>query len=271
MDNATQLRYHPDSVGPVELDSNISKPDSRRVQVPSELGGVDLDTAAIRVIVADDDPYTRRALRDAVHGGEIVVITEAANGREAIELARHYKPDVVVMDLVMPGIDGLEATRAITAADDDIKVVVLTSSDSDELGLVSLAAGAVGFVAKSVDLEALRRAIISAHEGQAVVSRQLTMVLIDGFRAANRSGAGVRPIKSPLTDREWEVLDLICEGGTTDSIAEELVLTYETVRSHIKNILRKLNVHSREEAAIEAHRMRSMMLMPGAAPGTTAL
>jgi two-component system, NarL family, response regulator LiaR len=264
MDKSPTLRYHLVSV--VLAGPDASQPDpreqpGRRVLERDE---------PIRVILADDDPYSRRVLRDVLHGGDIVVIAEASNGREAIELAHHYKPDIVVMDLVMPGIDGLEATRAIAAGDEGTKVIILTSSDSDELGLVSLTSGAVGFLAKSVDLDSLRRAVISAHEGEAVVSRQLTMLLVESFRAASQSGVGVRPIKSPLTDREWEVLDLMCEGGTTDSIADELVLTYETVRSHVKNILRKLDVHSREDAVIEAHRVRSMMLMSGAPSNTPA-
>jgi len=268
MDKSAQPRYQLVFVVLPDTGGAFSQPDPRQEHRRREFER-DSGPDPIRVILADDDPYTRRVLRDALHGGDIIVIAEASNGREAIELAQHYAPDIVVMDLVMPGIDGLEATRAITESTDDIKVIILTSSDSDELGLVSLTTGAVGFVAKSVDLDALRRAVISAHDGQAVVSRQLTMLLIDSFRAANQSGAGVRPIKSPLTDREWEVLDLICEGGTTDSIAEELVLTYETVRSHVKNILRKLGVHSREEAVIEAHRVRSMMLMSGTPTDTT--
>ncbi len=222
----------------------------------SELDAMDDAATPIRVVITDDDPFTRRALRDALHGGRIMVIAEASNGREAIELSRHYRPDIVIMDVVMPGIDGLAATRVITA-DGDTKVIILTSSESDDLGLVSLSSGAAGFVPKSVDLVALRRAIVAAHHGEAVVSRQLTRLLVDNFRTTSQSGAGVRPIKSPLTDREWEVLDLICEGGTTDSIADELVLSYETVRSHVKSILRKLNVHSRAEAVTEAQRLRS--------------
>jgi len=221
----------------------------------------DAATAApLRVIVADDDAFARRVLRDTLQGAGVTVIAEAANGREAIELARYYKPDVVVMDLVMPGMDGLEATRAITAGT-SVKVLVLTSSDDDEVGLMSLRSGAIGFVSKSVELEALPRAVASAHRGEAVVSRRLTMRLVDAVRSAGENGSGVRPVRSPLTSREWEVLDLMCDGNTTDEIAEALVLSPETVRSHVKNILRKLGVRSRADAILEARRMRSTIVV----------
>ncbi len=223
----------------------------------------DADDAAvpIRVVIADDDALARRVVRDALQDAGLTVIAEAVNGREAIELARYYRPDVVVMDAIMPGIGGLEATQAITAGSSTIKVVVLTSSDDEELGLMSLRSGAVGFVSKSVALSALPRAVASAHRGEAVVSRRLTMRLVDAVRSAGRDGSGVRPVRSPLTSREWEVLDLMCDGGSTDDIADALVLSPETVRSHVKNILRKLGVGSRSDAIHEARRMRSAIVV----------
>jgi two-component system, NarL family, response regulator LiaR len=187
-------------------------------------GSGPLDDDPLRVIVVDDDPLARRMLRDVLQEAGIVVIAEAGGGREAIELSNYYKPDVVVMDLVMPGIDGIAATRQIVSQTPDVRVVMLTSSDSEDVGLLTLRAGASGFLCKSVVRE---------------------------------DGAGMRPIRSPLTPREWEVLDLLCQERSTDDIADTLVLSVETVRSHIKSVLRKLGVRSRQEAIKAAGRLRS--------------
>lgn len=224
--------------------------------VPEEADGARTDEP-LRVIVADDDPLARRVVRDALEAGGIVVIAEAANGREAVELSLYYKPDVVLMDLVMPDVDGIQATRRILAREPDVEIVILTSSDDDEVGIVGLRAGASGFLNKRAGVEALPRALRGAIAGEALVSRRLTMRLVDTIRRTRADGAGIRPVRSRLTPREWEVLDLLCDGQSTDEIADALVLSSETVRSHIKNLLRKLGVSSRQEAVKEAGRMRA--------------
>jgi two-component system, NarL family, response regulator LiaR len=211
----------------------------------------------LRVIVADDDPLARRVVRDALEAGGIVVIAEASTGREAVELSLHYKPDVVLMDLVMPDGDGIQATRRILARAPDLEVVILTSSSDDDIGIVGLRAGASGFLNKRAGVEALPRALRGAAAGEAVISRRMTMRLVDSMRRAPADGAGLRPVRSRLTPREWEVLDLLCAGQSTDEIADTLVLSAETVRSHIKNLLRKLGVSSRQAAIDEARRMRA--------------
>ena len=223
--------------------------------------------APLRVIVADDDPLARRVVRDALEAGGIVVVAEATTGREAIELSLYYKPDVVLMDLVMPDGDGIHATRRILAREPGLEVVILTSSDDDDVGLVGLRAGASGFLNKRAGVDALPRALRGAAAGEAVVSRRLTMRLVDSMRRARTDGAGVRPVRSRLTPREWEVLDLLCAGQSTDDIADTLVLSSETVRSHIKNLLRKLGVRSREAAVEEARRMRADLAGVGDAMG----
>jgi NarL family two-component system response regulator LiaR len=198
----------------------------------------------LRVIVADDDPLARRVVRDALEAGGIVVIAEAASGREAVELSLYYKPDVVLMDLVMPDGDGIQATRRILAREPRTEVVILTASDDDDVGIVGLRAGASGFLNKRAGVDA----------------RRMTMRLVDSMRRTRPDGAGIRPVRSRLTPREWEVLDLLCAGQSTDEIADGLVLSAETVRSHIKNLLRKLNVRSRREAVEQAKRLRSQMI-----------
>jgi DNA-binding NarL/FixJ family response regulator len=211
----------------------------------------------LRAIIVDDDPLARRVVRDALQFADIVVIAEASNGREAIELTRFYKPEVVLMDVVMPGIDGIEATRRISKEVPSARVVILTRSDEDDLALLGLRAGAVGYLTKDVSVEAIPRALRGAHAGEAAISRNLSMRLVERLRLVPEGGVGVRPVKSPLTPREWEVLDLLCADQSTDDIADTLVLSVETVRSHIKNLLRKLGVRSREEAVALAVNLRS--------------
>ncbi len=216
------------------------------------------DDAALRTIVADDDPLVRRLIRDTLQRAGVTVIAEAATGREAVELAIFYRPDIVLIDFMMPEMDGIEATRRIYAHDPGIGIVLLTGAGDDELGLRCLRAGASGYLSKEVELEALPRALRGVMAGEAAISRRFAMSLIERFRASPSGGAGLRPVRSRLTDREWEVLDLLATGATTDEIARGLVLSPETVRSHLKNLYRKLEVNSREDAVRAASRLRSL-------------
>jgi NarL family two-component system response regulator LiaR len=211
----------------------------------------------VRAIVADDDPFARKMIKEALQGAGVVVIAEAHNGRQAVDLTRHYQPDVVLMDVVMPELDGISATRRIIKENPDQLVVILTTADDDEIGLLGLRAGASGFLAKDVDVEVLPQAIQGALHGEAAISRRLSKRLVEQLRKAPEGRAGLRPVKSPLTPREWEVIDLLAQAKTTDQVAQELVLASETVRSHVKNILRKLGARSRDEAVAIARRMRS--------------
>jgi NarL family two-component system response regulator LiaR len=124
------------------------------------------------------------------------------------------------------------------------------------MGLLGLRAGAAGFLTKDVDINVVPRALLGALEGEAVISRRLGMRLVERLRHAPDGATGLRPVKSPLTPREWEVIDLLYEGRTTDQIAEILVLSTETVRSHVKHILRKLDARTRAEAVAIAQQMR---------------
>src|SRR6201999_3078622 len=214
--------------------------------------------AVLRTIVADDDPLVRRLIRDTLQRGDVTVIAEASTGREAVELALFYRPDVVVMDYMMPEMDGIEATRRIYEHDPAIRVVLLSGAGDDELGLRGLRAGAAGYLSKEVELDSLPRALRDALEGEAAIYRRLAMQLVESYRSTQMGGAGMRPVRSRLTDREWEVLDLLSTGATTDEIARNLVLSPETVRSHLKNLYRKLEVNSREDAVQAASRLRSL-------------
>jgi len=213
----------------------------------------------LQAVIADDDPFARRVVKDVLQKAGVRVIAEARNGRQAVELTLFYRPDVVVMDVVMPELDGIVATRQIRKALPEQLVIVLTGAgeEDQELGLQALRAGASGFLSKDVEIDALPRALEGVRAGEAAISRKMTRTLIDRLRDAPSGSSGMRPVKSPLTAREWEVIDLLKADRTTDQIADELVLSTETVRSHVKNILRKLAVRSRQEAVDAADRMRN--------------
>jgi two-component system, NarL family, response regulator LiaR len=216
------------------------------------------DPQPLRTIVADDDPLVRRLIRDTLQMDGVTVIAEASTGREAVELALFYRPDVVVMDYMMPEMDGIEATRRIYEQAPDVRVVMLTGAADPEVGMRGLRAGASGFLSKDMELSSLPRALRSTIEGEAAISRRLAMHLVQHYRSAPAAGMGLRPVRSSLTDREWEVLDLLSGGATTEDIARLLVLSTETVRSHLKNLYRKLEVRTRGEAIEAAVRLREL-------------
>lgn len=209
------------------------------------------------MLIADDDPIVRRLIRDVLQEAGITVVAEAEDGRDAVNLARFYRPDVVLMDVVLPGIDGLEALATI-AADGDVtsKVVMLSVRSERELALLAVRKGASGYLNKDVDMTVLPRALRDVAAGKAALSRESTATLIEYVHELPASGVGMRPVRSVLTSREWEVIDLLCEHHATDEIADGLVLSTDTVRTHVKNIMRKLDVHSRAELIAAAERLR---------------
>jgi NarL family two-component system response regulator LiaR len=218
----------------------------------------DTEPETLRAVIADDDPFARRVIKEVLQKAGVLVIAEARNGRQAVELTLFYRPDVVVMDVVMPELDGIIATRQIRKAIPEQLVIVLTGAgeEDQELGLQALRAGASGFLSKDVEIDSLPRALEGVRAGEAAISRKMTRMLIDRLRDTPTGSSGMRPVKSPLTAREWEVIDLLKASKSTDQMADELVLSTETVRSHVKNILRKLDVRSREDAVAAADRMR---------------
>src|SRR3954469_18510666 len=207
----------------------------------------------VRVLLVDQDPLVRRVVRDALAGGGISVVAEAGDGREAIDLASRCKPDVVLMDLVLPELDGPATIRRIVSASPLVRVVVLTAAKDAHAGVTALKSGASGYVTKDVELSTLPRIIAAVADGEAAVSRAFVSVLIDRLRSAPEGNAGLRPVRSRLTPREWEVMDLLCGGLSLDDVTDVLVVSSETARSHMQRAMRKLGVHSRE-AAIEAVR-----------------
>jgi two-component system, NarL family, response regulator LiaR len=214
-----------------------------------------LDT--IHVVIADSDPLARRVVRDALQDRTgFVVPAEASTGPEAVELSLHYRPDITLMETSLPGLDGLAATRQIRDQAPEVRVLIFSRDDKENIQLQALQAGAAGFVSKNVPVETVSRVVQRVVSGEAAISRKMTMRLIERLRQLPEGGTGMRPVRSPLTEREWEVLDLLCQGKNTRDIAEALVLSEETIYSHSKNLLRKLHVHSREEAIEAAGQLR---------------
>ncbi|HEU4975469.1 MAG TPA: response regulator transcription factor [Baekduia sp.] len=210
-----------------------------------------------RVVVVDDADALRARLRQALQDGGIVVIAEADNGRDAADLAAHFRPDVVVMDVVMANGDGLFATKAIAQRAPGVRVLLLTGSEDVEIGMVGLRAGAAGHLIKGAPDADVVAAVRRVAAGEPVIGPELTWRLIESMRSLPPGGLGVRPVRSRLTPREWEVLDLLCAGMSVDQIADELVLARDTVRTHVKRLLRKLGAHSQAEAISIANGMRA--------------
>jgi DNA-binding NarL/FixJ family response regulator len=204
------------------------------------------------VLVADDDPLARVVLRRALNDGGIKVIAEAASASETTELAAKRLPDVVLMDAALH-----ERTNgAGFPCSADVRVLVLANVLDPDQALRSLRCGANGYLTKDINMSVLPSVVRAIADGEAAVSRRLTMELIERLRSLPDGEVGTRPVKSELTTREWEVLDLLCLERSTTSIAEELFVTTDTVRSHIRNITRKLRKDSREEAVEAAQSLR---------------
>ena len=201
----------------------------------------------LRVLLADDDPLARRVVRDALQEAGWSVVADASSGREAVELALHYRPDLVLMDVAMPDLDGIGAAQAIHDRAPEVRVVMLSTSDDDDIAMLGIRAGASGYLTKDVDVVHIPGMLQRVIEGEPAVSPRFTATLIEELRRLPEAGAGMRPVRSDLTSREWEVLDLVALGRSEDQIAEELVLSVETVRSHVKSLHRKLGVHARDE------------------------
>jgi DNA-binding NarL/FixJ family response regulator len=216
---------------------------------PVATQGPEAAAKRIRAIVVDDDAMVRRAVRDALQESGVVVIAEAKDGREGVELTWHYKPDVVVLDVFMPGMDGIAAMNRIHERLPSTCCIMLSVSSDPDLGVMALRSGAAGFLTKGqVSPAGLAAILEGALQGEVAGSRTLMAEVVNELRRLPQAGIGMRPVRSVLTPREWEVLDLMSLGKGTSEIADELVLSSETVRSHIKNLMRKLGAKSRVEA-----------------------
>ncbi|WP_448811902.1 response regulator [Agromyces bauzanensis] len=206
-----------------------------------------------RVLLVDDQAMVRQGLRLLLELGGIEVVAEASDGAEAVAAVATHRPDVVLMDLRMPGVDGIEATRRIVADDPAARVIALTTFDLDEHVAAVLRAGAVGFLLKDVTGEGLVEAIHRAESGEPVVAPAVLARLMRHFSTRPPAASEPLPALAELSEREREVLALIGAGRSNAEIAEALVISMATVKTHVRHIFAKLDLRDRAQAVVFAH------------------
>jgi two-component system nitrate/nitrite response regulator NarL len=211
----------------------------------------------VRLVLVDRDSLARRAMRETVTAaGEFVVAAEAAEEADAIEAIRRERPDLVLIDIGYPHLEGIALAKQLHRQLPAARMVFCSITDDEDTAVHALRVGAVGYVRKDLEYGPLARALRGALAGEAAISRQLGMRLIEELYQQSEPHARLRPAGGELTQREWEVLDLLIDGASTAEIAQALGLALETVRSHVKHVLRKLGVGSRGEAIDIARRLR---------------
>jgi len=204
----------------------------------------------IRVVVADDHPAFRAGLRLMLDiADDVEIVGEADDGVRVVDVVQELRPDVVVMDLRMPGLDGIEATRRLLAVQPDLGVVVLTMFEDDESVFAAMRAGARGYLLKGAEQDEILRGIRAIAAGEAIFGPSIARRVVEHFATGTGSAKAAFPA---LTDREREVLELIASGRGNAAIAHELCLTLKTVRNHVSNIFAKLQVPDRAAAIVKA-------------------
>jgi len=208
----------------------------------------------IRVVIVDDHDLFRTGLKNLLEEQGVQVIGEAANGRDALRLVSELAPDVVIMDLNMPGISGVDTTRQLAAVAPLARVVVLTISADDDDVMNAVLAGACGYLLKDSSIQDLVAGIIAAAAGESLISPQIASKVLQRLRSQTSHADAAETIRAELSDREIEVLKLIANGKDNAQIAAELFISPKTVKNHISNILMKLQIDNRIQAAVYAVR-----------------
>lgn len=212
------------------------------------------DGVPVRLVLADDEPLLRRGLRVLLEAdGRVEVVGEAADGAGLLDAVRRHRPDVALVDVQMPGMDGLSALRALLAWSNPPAVAVLTTFDLDDYVTTALDLGAQGFLLKDAEPDALIRAVVDLSSGGAVLDPRITARLLPKLRGAGRLRDN--PHLSALSARERQVLALIANGQSNSTIAGELGLSEATVKSYVSTVLTKLGVENRVQAALVAHQV----------------
>jgi two-component system, NarL family, response regulator DegU len=216
------------------------------------------------VVIADDHQLLRQALRRALEDAGFKVVSEAGDGEEAVRLVALDRPDVVVMDVTMPVLDGIEATRRIHAATGDTRVLVLTMHDEDALRVKALRAGAVGFLTKDCAMQEVVETVRRVADGDTVFSPEIAAAMMAEFPitpdpfASNGTAPDV--VESPLTKREREILQLVADGHSTAEIARSLFISAKTVKNHLASIYAKLDSRDRTQAVLSGMRLGIVQL-----------
>jgi DNA-binding NarL/FixJ family response regulator len=220
----------------------------------SEESRSDKELEELRVLLVDDHDLFRTGLKNLLEEQGVQVIGEAPNGRTALRLVAELVPDVVIMDLNMPGLSGVETTRHLTGLAPLARVVVLTISVDDEDVMDAVMAGACGYLLKDSSIDDLIAGIRAAAAGESLISPQIAAKVLQRLRSQAKSEDAAETIRAELSDREVEVLKLIANGKDNAQIARELYISPKTVKNHISNILMKLQMENRIQAAVYAVR-----------------
>jgi len=226
--------------------------------------------SAPRVVIADDQMLVRSGFRLILNSAGISVVAEAADGKEAVAAALKYRPDVMLMDIRMPEMDGLEATRRILASRSaaDLRIIILTTFDLDQYVYAALAAGASGFLLKDVSPEHLIAAVQLVRSGDALLAPSITRRLVERF-AGQQPAAEVSADLSALTPRELEVLGLMARGRSNAELAADLTLSEATVKTHVTRILTKLQLRDRVQAVVLAYEIGLVRAGQAHEPGSS--
>ncbi len=206
----------------------------------------------MRVLLVDDHALVRNGIASLLKANDIDVAGEASDGLQALEKARQLKPDVILMDIMMPGVNGLEATRLIKAEMPEIKIIILTASDDDETLFEAIKSGAEGYLLKNIKADEFLAYLSGVVKGEAAIPPLLATKIIEEFARQSTSEARTSAPKSELTKREIDVLKLVTAGALNKEIAVNLYITDNTVKYHLRNIMEKLHLRNRAQVAAYA-------------------